>query len=156
MATFRPPVAALLALLVPGGFGPSASALTPPMACRFVPELGRFLNPDEAEPPTAQSVLPDTFANGIVYFEVADLYGTGDRSRWLVVQQCGTPAGLVLQIDPGRPALRARFDEMIFGTAPYTLRQIAAAMSDMGGQVRLGKIDLGSCPCDHQRFFYGR
>lgn len=143
---------ALAALVLAAG---SAGALTPPMPCQFVPELGRFLEPDEPAPPTAQTVLPDTFRNGFVYFEVEDLHGVGDGSHWLVVQYCPKPAGLVLRADPDAPEVRARFNQMVFGDEAYSLRQIAAEMSELGAQVDLGKVDLGSCPCGHQRFFYG-
>jgi hypothetical protein len=151
MRTLKP-LAALGALVLTAG---SAGALTPPMPCQFVPELGRFVKPDEPAPETAQTVLPDTFQNGFVYFEVEDLHGLGDGSLWLVVQYCPKPAGLVLRADPETPELRTRFNQMVFGDKAYSLRQIAEEMSDLGGQVDMGKVDLGSCPCDHQRFFYG-
>ena len=156
MAHSRSFIAPARALLLWIAMTSAGHALTAPMACLFVPELGRFLGADEPAPSTAQSILPDTFASGIVYFEVGDLFGQGDRSRWLVVQQCGTSAGLVLRINPDDASVRARFDQMIFGTQPYTMRDVVAEISTMGAQIHLQEVQLGSCPCDHQQFFYGK
>lgn len=155
MARFKLRCAQAVALLVLVAMAPAGYALTPPMACTFAPELGRFVGPDETAPPKSQSVLPDTFANGLVYFEVADIFGQGDRSRWLVVQHCRSSKGLMVRITPGQPSVRARFDQMVFGKQPYTMSEIAKEMSALGAKARLGPVKLGSCPCDHQKFFYG-
>lgn len=134
-----------------------AKALTPPAACQFVPELGRFLTPDETETvhPTAQPILPDTFQTGFVYYELRDVKGRHDGSLWFVLEHCPSGQRLLVEAGPREQQVRAKISDMVFGKTGYTMRQIADGLAPLGAQSTLNAPGLGPCPCGHQQFFYG-
>ena len=144
-------LATLAALTGPG------QALTPPGPCQFVPELGRFLtgNEDEADFPSAQAVVPETFPNGIAFYELRDVKGRGDGSLWFAIEHCPSSTRLLVEAGPDEAGVRARIRDMVFGDGRYTMRQVAERLAPLGARAELRARSLGACPCGHQNFFFG-
>lgn len=132
-------------------------ALTPPAACQFVPELGRFLSADETEAnhPAAQPILPDTFQTGFVYYELRDAKGRHDASLWFVLEHCPSGQRLLVEAGPKQQQVRSKITDMVFGKTGHTMRQIADGLAPLGARSTLNAPSLGACPCGHQQFFFG-
>ncbi|MCB1395345.1 MAG: hypothetical protein KDJ98_05065 [Rhodobacteraceae bacterium] len=130
-----------------------------PAACEFSSQLGRFLSTAEIEnsqgPRVVQEIIPDTMQTGLAYFEVEDLHGAGDGSKWLVLQHCPSSQDLLVRLDANGETVRTRLWDMIVSTEEYTMDEVARVLTELGGHTELGDVDLGDCACEHQRFYFG-
>jgi hypothetical protein len=131
-----------------------------PAACEFSSELGRFLTVDEIEHPqgvrVVQEIYPDVMQDGMVYFEVEDLTGQNDGSHWIVLQHCPSSQDMLIrQNGVDDDAVRSRLWDMLAAREDYTMLEAGGILTDLGATVRVTDVDLGTCPCEHQQFYYG-
>ena len=123
-----------------------ASALTPLPPCAWDASAQR-LGPTGTSPGSYTFVQEagDGFASSVIDGHEAYEYGPSA----LILQHC--PSGQELLIVLPRRDTRAFaevYDDMVFGSEPYTMRQIAEALAPMGAEARMTENAFGSCACD--------
>ncbi|GAB4263578.1 MAG: hypothetical protein Kow0013_10070 [Pararhodobacter sp.] len=135
-------------------------SIAQPAACQFASDLGRFLTVEEIENPqgarVVQEIYPEVMQDGMIYFEVEDLTGQNDGSQWIVLQHCpSSQVMLVRQNGVADEAVRSRLWDMLAATETYTMPEAAGILTGLGATVQVTDVALGTCPCEHQQFYYG-
>ena len=121
-----------------------ASALSLVIACGYDRAAQRLIDVDAPIPETAPLVEPYSVGDGFVAWEVV-----GNDATRAVLQHCPSGQELLAVFPGGRgSAAFDRYEEMLFGEAPYTMRQIGEEIAPMGAGARLSENELGSCACD--------
>jgi hypothetical protein len=123
----------------------SVGAMMPPLTC----DLG-----DAAGTPYAlEGYSHHTAGSGFVTYEAFEPASGGYA---YILEYCPDRRQLVMRADPasiddaGAAAAYAMMDEMIYGSAPYTMSQMAGRLRDIGADVEIRTVNYQSCACANQ------
>jgi len=122
------------------------SALTPLPPCVWDAETQRLGNGTTA--PGVYAFVEsagDGFASIIV--DGYEAYNYGPSA--FILQHCPTGQELLIVLPEGDTTrFNEAYQDMVDGSRPYTMRQIAEALAPMGAGARMSENEFGNCACD--------
>jgi hypothetical protein len=121
----------------------SAGAMMPPLMCENGDAAGEMGGYDRWSP-----------GEGFVTYSAFEQ--DADNAFLTVLEECASRRQLMLKTETGRvdaaldAAADGMFDEMIWGSDGYTLREMEGRLRDLGAIVEMRTVNYQSCACANQ------